>query len=90
MSAVGVTLFYTTSAAFRAEKILRAYGLVVKLIPTPRELSSDCGTALQFGWCEAPRVESLLASARVEVAGIYRFTPRVSTGTLDERGPSAG
>jgi len=43
-----VVLFYSTSLAIRGEKIARKAGLNVKLIPTPRHLSSDCGTALRF------------------------------------------
>ena len=49
MSEFGVILFHTTSAALRAEKVLQRSGLTVKLIPTPREFSSDCGMALRFG-----------------------------------------
>ena len=71
MSLYGVALFHTTSAAFRAEKILRSHAFVVKLIPTPREISSDCGTALRFAWDDAGRVCVLLADARVDVAGIH-------------------
>jgi hypothetical protein len=43
-----VALFYSTSLAIRAEKIAKTAGIEVKLIPTPRHLSSDCGTALRF------------------------------------------
>jgi hypothetical protein len=43
-----VALFYSTSLAIRAEKIAKNAGIDVKLIPTPRHLSSDCGTALRF------------------------------------------
>jgi hypothetical protein len=43
-----VALFYSTSLAIRAEKIAKGAGIDVKLIPTPRHLSSDCGTALRF------------------------------------------
>lgn len=43
-----VALFYSTSLAIRAEKIAKRAGINVKLIPTPRHLSSDCGTALRF------------------------------------------
>jgi len=71
VSQYGVVLFHTTSAAFRAEKTLRNHALTVKLIPTPRELSSDCGTALRFAWDDATRLRTLLANARVEVAGIH-------------------
>jgi len=50
MSDYGVVLFHTTSAALRAEKAALAAGLKVKLIPTPRQLSSDCGMSLRFDW----------------------------------------
>ncbi len=43
-----VALLYSTSIAIRAEKICKKAGLKVKLIPTPRHLSSDCGIALRF------------------------------------------
>lgn len=69
----GVVLFHTNSAALRAEKVLQRAGLVVKLIPTPREFSSDCGIALQFEWKEVERVQALLDEARVERAGIARM-----------------
>lgn len=69
----GVVLFHTNSAALRAEKVLQRAGLVVKLIPTPREFSSDCGIALQFEWKEVERVQALLDAARVERAGIARM-----------------
>lgn len=62
----GVVLFHTTTSALRAEKILQKDGLTVKLIPTPRELSSDCGIALRFDWDDRERVAAGLASAGVE------------------------
>jgi hypothetical protein len=73
MSNYGVVLFYTTSAAMRAEKILRKENLAIKLIPTPRELSSDCGIALRFDWDHAEHVRTLLDSSRVEIDSIYRI-----------------
>ena len=69
----GVVLFHTTSAALRAEKILARAQLVVKLIPTPREFSSDCGIALRFAWEDSTRVKESLNEARVEVAGINQI-----------------
>jgi len=67
----GVVLFYTSSSAMRAEKVLGQAGLAVKLIPTPRELSSDCGIALRFDAVQHQKVDELLARARVETAGIH-------------------
>jgi len=73
MSTYGVVLFYTTSAAMRAEKTLKKGNLTVKLIPTPRELSSDCGVALRFNWNQVEDVRNLLDAARVETAGIHQM-----------------
>jgi len=47
--AYGYVLFHTSAAAFRAEKLAVAAALPgARLIPTPRNLSSDCGVALRF------------------------------------------
>jgi hypothetical protein len=70
MSEYGVVLFHTTSAALRAEKLLQRAGLTVKLIPTPREFSSDCGMALRFPWAQLEQARAALAAGRVEVADI--------------------
>lgn len=73
MSTYGVVLFYTTSAAMRAEKTLKRNNVTIKLIPAPRELSSDCGIALRFNWDQAENVKNLLDGARVEIAGIHQI-----------------
>jgi hypothetical protein len=71
MSARGVVIFHTTAMALRAEKVLGEAGLEVRSIPTPREISSDCGIAVRFPWDQAERVRQLLESARVETAGLH-------------------
>jgi len=43
-----VMLFKAVSYALKAEKILKAEGLPHKLIPVPRQVSSDCGVCLRF------------------------------------------
>ncbi len=65
---MGVCLFYSSSMALRAEKVLKKAGFAVKLIPTPRQLSSDCGIALQFNWEEREQVREVLRQSGVEVA----------------------
>lgn len=67
----GVVLFHTTSAALRAEKLLQRAGLTVKLIPTPREFSSDCGMALRFAWAQLEQARAVLEAGWVEVADIH-------------------
>jgi hypothetical protein len=62
----GVVLFFGTQGALRAEKVLKKAGHEVKLIPTPRQLSSDCGVALRFPWLEFKQVHDFLTSAHVD------------------------
>ncbi|MFB0546729.1 MAG: DUF3343 domain-containing protein [Anaerolineae bacterium] len=69
----GVLLFDSTQAALRAEKILKAEGLTVKLIPVPRQLSSDCGISLRFPFAQVDVVEATLAAKGLPVAGIHRI-----------------
>ena len=73
MTQHGVILFHTTSSAMRAEKLLAKAGYPIKLIPTPREFSSDCGIALRFDWAQQQQVLSALAEARVETDTIHQM-----------------
>jgi hypothetical protein len=70
----GVFLFYTSSAAFRAERVLNHADLSVKLIPTPRQFSSDCGIALKLDWKEAQQAQALLKEAGVEHAALHQMS----------------
>jgi putative Se/S carrier protein len=69
----GVVLFHTTSAVMRAEKVLQKNGITVKLIPTPRQFSSDCGMAVRFAWQDQERIHALLQQAHIETAGIHEL-----------------
>ena len=71
MSDYGIVLFYNTSSVMRAEKVLQKGGVAIKLIPTPREFSSDCGMAVRFDLQDKERVRVLLDQAHIEVAGIH-------------------
>jgi hypothetical protein len=71
MNHYSVVLFHTTSSAMRAEKTLLRSGLEIKMIPTPRQFSSDCGIALRFEARSVESVRQLLDAARVEIAGIH-------------------
>ncbi|HEX7587060.1 MAG TPA: DUF3343 domain-containing protein [Anaerolineae bacterium] len=73
MSGFGVVLFHNTSGVMRAEKVLQKAGVTIKLIPTPREFSSDCGIAVRFEQVDKERVSTLLDQARVETAGMHEM-----------------
>jgi hypothetical protein len=71
MAEYSVVLFYSTAHAIRAEKVLDQAGFRIKLIPTPRQLSSDCGIALRFGRGEEGRVAVTLEKNKVPTNGIH-------------------
>jgi len=66
-----VALFHNSSSAIRAEALLKRAGMQPRLIPTPRELSSDCGVALRFARENVEEVASIFSEAKIEAAGIF-------------------
>jgi len=63
----------STSAALLGEKVLVRAGLEIKLIPVPREISSNCGIAVRFAWTQRARVEAALAASGVQMDGVHRL-----------------
>jgi hypothetical protein len=43
-----VIIFGSIHRVMKAEKLLKRKGLTVDIIPVPREISSDCGVALEL------------------------------------------
>jgi hypothetical protein len=71
MEDYGVVLFHSTAHALRAEKVLIRAGFKIKMIPTPRQLSSNCGMALRFDRTEEGRVATVLVENKVPTNGIH-------------------
>ena len=62
----GYILFYTTAAAFMVEAILKEEGIKVRLTPTPRFLSSDCGISAYF-WKKSPNeIKNILKELNIK------------------------
>jgi hypothetical protein len=55
-----VALFHSVQGALRAEKALIGTGIFHKLIPVPRQISSNCGFCLRFYWNDRNKIEELL------------------------------
>jgi len=68
-----VVLFYSTSAAIRAEKLIQGAGLKVKLIPVPRHLSSDCGICLRFENNDIEEIRTILKTQEIEYDSIHQM-----------------
>jgi hypothetical protein len=66
-----VVLFHSITGALQAEKSLKGKGVAVKLIPVPRQLSSDCGVCLRFRREDLAEVKRALEEDRIGIQGIY-------------------
>jgi len=74
MGEEGVVLFYAIHSVFQLERALRARGVTGKPIPTPRHLSSDCGTALRFPWNRRADVEAAITELDLDIEGVHHLT----------------
>jgi len=64
-----VMLFKAVSYVLKAEKILKKEGLPHKLIPVPKNISSDCGICLRFEPAIQSKIEAALLN-KVEIEEI--------------------
>ena len=71
MGEYSVVLFHSSSHALRAEKVLQGAGIASKMIPTPRQLSSDCGMSLRVDRADVEQVAGALAEHEVPANGIH-------------------
>lgn len=61
-----VILFDSVSSTLLAEKLLKKQGVPFKIIPIPKNISSDCGVCIRFSSPERDRIETILAG-KVEI-----------------------
>jgi hypothetical protein len=66
-------LFHTVHDLFRLEKRLVEAGMEVKPMATPREFSSDCGSALRFPLPQQAQVEKAILELGLEVQAIHAW-----------------
>lgn len=68
-----VLTFSTATAAMALERYCLAHGIPGRLIPTPRQITADCGLA----WSAPPEAEEAVhqaaAEGSIEIAGSYRL-----------------
>ncbi|KPJ54468.1 hypothetical protein AMJ39_00070 [candidate division TA06 bacterium DG_24] len=64
--------FVSVHHVMRAEHVFKEHGLAHEIIPTPRDLSSDCGIAIALSGAVLKQALDLLAGAGVEVEALYR------------------
>jgi hypothetical protein len=66
-----VFLVYSTSHALRAEKVLAEAEVDCKLIPVPRQLSSDCGVCVRVRTADREATRRALDEVGLETEGIH-------------------
>ena len=69
-----VILFAGTSHAVRAESLLVRAGVDCRLVPVPRQLSSDCGVCVRLEPADEERALEVLAGAGLEIEGVHTLS----------------
>ncbi|HQO09349.1 MAG TPA: DUF3343 domain-containing protein [Clostridiales bacterium] len=62
----GIILFHSSNYAMWADNVLKKKNIDHRLIPVPRELSSDCGYCIEFENNSAAEVTKLLKNENIE------------------------
>jgi len=66
-----VLIFASIHHVMKAEKLLKGKGVKIGLIPVPREISSDCGVAIELSGDLEPMALSILGENKISIAECY-------------------
>ncbi len=66
-----VLIFSSIHQVMRAEKLLKGKGIEIDLIPVPREISSDCGVAVELSTDSEAESLFILRENRISVVESY-------------------
>ncbi len=75
-------LFASIHDVMAAEHVLKSRDLWCDMIPTPRQLSSDCGMALAFREAELAAVKEAVEQSTADCRGIFRERKTEAAGRL--------
>jgi hypothetical protein len=68
-----VIIVHSTGHAIRLEKLLQGQGLACKMIPVPRQISSNCGVCIRVSRADVEAASQVVATAGLEIEGIYEI-----------------
>lgn len=68
-----VILVYSTSHAMRIEKLLAVQGVTCKMIPVPRQISSDCGVCIRILRTDVAAARAVVAAAKIQVQDVVEI-----------------
>jgi len=66
-----VFVFESVHRVMKAEKLLKGKGIKIDLIPVPREISSDCGVAIELSADSEKEAFHLLEENKVSILVCY-------------------
>jgi len=66
-----VLIFSSIHQVMRAEKFLKGKGIEIDLIPVPREISSDCGVAVELTTESEEKALLILRENRISTVDCY-------------------
>ncbi|MDP8225160.1 MAG: DUF3343 domain-containing protein [Candidatus Lernaella stagnicola] len=84
MSRVCALTFLSVHDVLKAEKLLQAEGRRVRLIPVPKQISPDCGVALQIACDRLDEVKQTLHELAHRFKGCYYVEDAVFTPLEDD------
>jgi hypothetical protein len=64
--ALAVILVFSVGHTLKGEKILKENSVPCKLVPVPRQFSSDCGVCLRIEAADKERAAALFAASKME------------------------
>jgi Putative Se/S carrier protein-like len=84
-----ILIFHGTHEVLSVEKRLKAGGVPMRLIPVPRQLTSDCGLAIRVPLKERGRVREILSAAALSPKSVHfaRRDGSFEAGTLSPGDP---
>jgi hypothetical protein len=66
------TLFESLSSVMLAARRVEKTGLKCKIVPIPREFSSDCGVCLRTNFTDDTTIEEILGRTGTAVSMVFR------------------
>lgn len=66
-----VFVFESIHRVMKAEKLLKGEGIKIDLIPVPREISSDCGVAIELSGDSESVALCILGENKISIAECY-------------------
>jgi hypothetical protein len=67
----GVIIVFSTSHALRIERLLQGEGITCKLIPVPRQISSNCGVCVRIHRSDIELALQAITGAQIQIEGIH-------------------